>query len=601
MLDINEEATDTDSDGFYDVFIDTDGDGLVNRIDEDDDGDGYETYKEDYNSSGGRGGDGDPMNDDFDGDGIADYLDDDDDDDGVPSFYERKYDLLDPGDPSDNLNHRNIDSDNDDIDDLCEWDFPACAAKELPADFDKPQNWDLPADLLIDALDSDDDNDGIPTLVEGADSVDAEPPEDFQCDVDPGWGSGRCEPYDDTDPDHPDLTVRSLGLVLPNYLDLDSDNDGKLDSEELTGDDDNDGVPNFLDCNDCDGPNADPDQDGIVTRIEVSLKSDPFDPDTDGDGVYDNFELIDLTPDETDITRKEWESFDTDGDGKNDVDDVDDDGDGVNTIFELNPSERTDYTDDGDPSDAENTDGDDEAADAKVPDYLDNDDDGDTLLTKDELNQLGRDENSDPPYVDDGDPSDADDTDGDGIPDYRDPDDIGPLGDLDSDGLINEFEDAIGSSSRSTDTDGDGVLDADEVDTSKSADDQPDTDGDGIIDVLDTDDDGDGIDTADEGSWDFDGDGIPNHLDTDSDNDGIPDAEETGDADGDGIPDYIDITDDSEVVTDCSDPEQWNTYDCEPREAEAPCACSGAANTPQGYGFAALLLGGLAFLRRRRR
>ena len=98
------------------------------------------------------------------------------------------------------------------------------------------------------------------------------------------------------------------------------------------------------------------------------------------------------------------------------------------------------------------------------------------------------------------------DTDGDGIPDYQDPDD-----------------------------DGDGVPTATE-----NAPDQ-DTDGDSIPDYLDDDDDGDGMLTRDE-DLDEDGDGNPATNPTDSDGDGVPDHLDandqdgaTGDLDGDGL------------------------------------------------------------------
>ncbi|WP_348661769.1 gliding motility-associated C-terminal domain-containing protein, partial [uncultured Olleya sp.] len=102
-----------------------------------------------------------------------------------------------------------------------------------------------------------------------------------------------------------------------------------------------------------------------------------------------------------------------------------------------------------------------------------------------------------------------------------------------------------------------------------------DTDGDSIPDYLDTDDDGDGVDTINEdyGNTDFedgdidptgdndptnddtDGDSILDYLDTDDDNDGIPtedeypDPDNNGigfgddavDSDGDGLPDYLDV------------------------------------------------------------
>jgi MYXO-CTERM domain-containing protein len=68
---------------------------------------------------------------------------------------------------------------------------------------------------------------------------------------------------------------------------------------------------------------------------------------------------------------------------------------------------------------------------------------------------------------------------------------------------------------------------------------------------LDDDDDGDGIETADEvvdsnaiDDDDVDGDGLVNWLDTDSD--GIDDADEPGDENGNGIPDYLEVLDEAQ-------------------------------------------------------
>jgi len=71
---------------------------------------------------------------------------------------------------------------------------------------------------------------------------------------------------------------------------------------------------------------------------------------------------------------------------------------------------------------------------------------------------------------------------------------------------------AASAKSRSKDTDGDGIPDY--LD--------PDDDGDGIPDYLDADDDGDGIPDTEEKDHDTDGDGIPDVDDPDDDNDGIP-------------------------------------------------------------------------------
>ncbi|GLB53238.1 hypothetical protein NBRC110019_22780 [Neptunitalea chrysea] len=78
----DEEPGSMNSDGEYPDAIDTDGDGLPNYKDFDDDGDNIPTEDEDIDE------DGDPTNDDTDGDGIPNYLDNDDDDDGILTINE---------------------------------------------------------------------------------------------------------------------------------------------------------------------------------------------------------------------------------------------------------------------------------------------------------------------------------------------------------------------------------------------------------------------------------------------------------------------------------------------------------------------------------
>jgi MYXO-CTERM domain-containing protein len=85
---------------------------------------------------------------------------------------------------------------------------------------DPPTLIDTDEDGIPDALDEDDDGDGIPTRLEGAFDVD---------------GDG-----------------------VPNYLDLDSNGDGTPDSEYgAEADDDGDGIPNFLDLADSTTPEVD--------------------------------------------------------------------------------------------------------------------------------------------------------------------------------------------------------------------------------------------------------------------------------------------------------------------------------------------------------
>ncbi|PID71116.1 MAG: hypothetical protein CSA39_05315 [Flavobacteriales bacterium] len=90
--------------------------------------------------------------------------------------------------------------------------------------------------------------------------------------------------------------------------------------------------------------------------------------------------------------------------------------------------------------------------------------------------------------------------------------------------------------------------DEDKVD--EPEDDNINTDGDPYPNHIDSDDDGDGINTVNEdvdkdgdpANDDTDGDGVPNYLDDDDDNDNVPSINEsvTNDADEDGIPDYLD-------------------------------------------------------------
>jgi len=135
------------------------------------------------------------------------------------------------------------------------------------------------------------------------------------------------------------------------------------------------------------------------------------------------------------------------------------------------------------------------------------------------------------------------DSDGDGIPDDVEcpapgsPMQPATCPDTDGDGTP-DFDDE--------DDDGDGIDTADESPDGDSDPTDDDTDGDGTPNYLDEDDDGDGVDTADEiaasdvvDNDDLDGDGVLNWLDTDSDGDGIDDGDEVEDSDGNGVPDYL--------------------------------------------------------------
>ena len=124
-----------------------------------------------------------------------------------------------------------------------------------------PRDDDSDGDLAPNYLDQDDDGDGILTAEEL-----------LVADV-----NARANDLD--------------GDGIPNWLDLDTDGDLRPDLIEGTGDDDNDGIPNFRDPIDTDGPVGDPDLDGLSNREEALLGTDPFDRDTDDDGLTDGQEV----------------------------------------------------------------------------------------------------------------------------------------------------------------------------------------------------------------------------------------------------------------------------------------------------------------------
>jgi len=275
------------------------------------------------------------------------------------------------------------------------------------------------------------------------------------------------------------------GDGITNSLDLDSDNDGISDIVEAGGtDSDRNGmVDGFTDGND-DG------LDDTVATTPLPLPNsdnnlndlaDYLDIDADDDGLPDN---IEGQPTASYVSPSGMGSGMTDA-NNNGVDDNYENG----TVIGLLP---------------ENTDGD------TNPDYIDTDSDDDLI---DDLTEGGR-----GTFV-------GTDTDADGLDDgfeggnNNDPEDVN-----------DEIDDPT--------TLPDVQMPGGNVDYRQALD----NDGDGINDDVDLDDDNDGIPDTDEGNGltDTDGDGIPDSLDLDSDNDGVPDIIEAGgiDTDGDGHVDY---------------------------------------------------------------
>lgn len=225
-------------------------------------------------------------------------------------------------------------------------------------------------------------------------------------------------------------TATVIIVVNPMGVDLDSDDDGIVDSfEDLNLDADNDpstdptdsdgdGFPDYLD--------IDSDNDGIPDNVEAQTTADyvaPSGEDTNANGLDDAYEngSLGIFPVDTDGDFLP-DYLDEDSDDDNVPDNIeghDHDQDGIADVTFIGSDKDNDGLDDGyegataidldvndeidDPfNDLPNTDGDDES------DYRDTDDDGDALRTVEE------DINGDGNYAND-------DTDGDGTPDYLEP------------------------------------------------------------------------------------------------------------------------------------------------------------------------------------
>ena len=492
--------------------VDTDKDGIPDYCDLDSDNDEISDQFE--------AGDGD-LPRDTDADGIDDFRDEDSDNDGIKDIVEGQYDL----DHDGYENYRDLDTDGDGLSDYLEAgdnrNHLTDSDNDSLPDYLETNDIDTDGDGLVDAFDKDDDGDKVATASE----LGPRPSEmllDRDHDGIPDYlelPQHELDENSDADGDGildkvecPDgyLCPDSDNNFIPDYLDLDSDNDGLSDDMECGAmsclDSDNDGLADYKESNvidsDYDGINdyldSDDDNDGIQTIDEISNLG--IGADSDGDGLPDFLDSI-LTSD-------------TDSDGRSDSAEC-----GL-----LMPCPDTD--DDG------------------LADYLDKDDDDDGIPSELEL------EDSDLDGLIDAIESNVFDYDVDGILDYLDSDD-------DGDGILTKDE--------SFDSDADSISDYYESNTL-------DSDGDGIKDNLDADDDNDGIQTLIEinefGSkyTDKDGDGIPDYLDGDvdstnsgdTDKDGVTDAKECasgfpcGDIDKDGVPDYADKNLPCEASGNCS-------------------------------------------------
>lgn len=375
-----------------------------------------------------------------------------------------------------------LDHDGDGIPDYMDPDYPGFVdvnGDGINDNFD----WDL--DGIINALDLDSDNDGIPDVVE-AGGVDQD-------------GDGRIDNFSDADNDGLSDNVDAsntghlgsgvgLGLPdddgdgIPNMFDLDSDNDGIPDVVEAGGTDvDNDGM--IDDFTDSDNDGFSDQVDGDVGNNGISENSANAllrtGADINGDGRADSYPFKNM-----------------DRDGKANPYDLDSDGDGITDVREAGFS------------DADNNGIIDGAIGSKGWNTV--------ISTRSSLNLRNSDGDANPDYLDI-------DSDNDGISDnvegmstssYRFP----LYTDADNDGIDDRYDTYIGFG-------GNGITPNDQ-------------DGDGIPDYIDTDTDNDGVPDIVEGN-DFNRNCSPDDLITLT---GI-------DTDGDGMDDRFDLDNTSAKVT----------------------------------------------------
>ncbi len=571
---------------------DTDGDGVRDNLDIDDDNDGIPDKKEFCNPTGGFAclpGGRDPS-EDADGDGVLNYKDANDPDvpnncidannDGVCDKINAVYDIDGDGIPD----HLDLDSDNDGISDLFEAGHNqpdtngdgridgAPAAFGLnglfnpiasdPDDFAAVETysrieWD--GDGVPDHDDLDSDNDGINDVSEAGLGA-------FDSNNDGRIGGGAISPavvgasglstlIDPAVTNNPiALPPDRDGDGIRNWHDLDSDNDGIHDVEEGgSPDGDNDaiigtGAP-VVDTNGKATAGANGQALATTSKpknTDGDFRPDYLDLDTDNDGINDVAEASNLDPDNNGMvgagnptvntkgipmvlnSTPTSQPTDTDGDGVRDYRDLDSDNDGINDVAEAT---RPDPDNDGIIGSGNPT--------VDLTGRATTDLNGTPLSTTSA--PLNTDNDVQPDYRDL-------DTDGDGIWDVTeasmpDPDHDGILGTGTPAVNVNGQASAPNLTPTSTPTNTDGLGEPDFRDL--------DSDDDSLVDIDEC--------PFDGPCRDGDNDGIPDFRDIDRDNDGLPDAYECGattpcpDTDGDGTPDVDDLDSDDDGLTDMNE------------------------------------------------
>jgi len=548
---------------FSSNLLDTDNDNVPDIVDLDDDNDGIP----DLTETGGL----DPL-EDVDGDGVPAFLDDDDTDETIGNdnnLTEEAFDADGDGTP----NHLDLDSDNDGITDITEnggTDANNDGEVDYPTAGEPTSMTDVDGDGLEDALDN----------------------------IDGGNQSGAGEVVNGT----PLLIANTDSDSLPDYLDIDADNDGIPDAVEAqptTGFVSPSGIGTVM---------VDVNNNGVDDAFEIAGNIGFTPLNTDGDSEPDYLDLNsdnDSLPDleENGDAENTLSGTDTDGDGLDDnFDDVDDSATTASTVIDTHtPPNATNLGD--------------EDLDAGTGGDVDYRDALELIATNDEIvftegvaetsadNVLDNDTvASQPANLSNVDITQLSTSNAgvtlDALTGLVSITNSVPFGEytiqyqICDKGTSTNCTTATVTATVRSDNDGDGVSDDIDVDDdndgildiveNENTDPLADTDSDGTPDYLDTDATGfvdtnaDGVDDR----FDTDGDGVINQFDLDADNDGIPDNVEGQttrgyvapnnddvttyrnnnglntayvsnpfspvDTDGDGIPDYLDNDSDND-------------------------------------------------------
>ena len=640
---------------------DTDGDGLndgeevnnylTNPTLEDTDGDGLSDGEEinEYLTE--------PLNVDSDGDGLSDG-DEVDIHGSNPNVQDTDGDGLDDGEEVNDYNSdpTSLDSDDDGLGDGIEVNNYGTEPGNNDTDGDGLEDGD---EIGIGAnpndTDSDDDglNDGNEVHIFGSDPLDKDTDGDGLEDYNETAVHNTSPTSTDTDGDELNDFVE-INTYTTNPTNDDTDDDGLADGEEINEystepkdpDSDNDGLddgdeidigtnPNNWDTDgggvgdgvewESDGTNPvdnpsddnvaanDDDEDGLTNGEEQVYGTDKDDPDSDGDGLPDGYEVnvVESNPllNDTDsdglddivewnLTNTQPNNPDSDSDGLSDgaennthstnPNNWDSDGDMLSDYAEI----FTHFTDPNDEDTDEDGINDGQEINIYISNPNDNDTDDDGLIDGVEVETYGTNpikSDTDDDEIEDYDeiftystnPTDSD-TDDDGLTDYGEIFTHGTdplLPDTDEDGLNDGLEITIGINPLAIDSDSDGLNDTWEYTrTSQGYNYNPgnnDTDGDGVQDgdedldtdgltnleeintyetsPMDEDSDGDTLWDGDEVKpWEIDKDGINNQYN-------YPSNPNTLDSDGDGLSDYEEVTPSNDTYDSRTDPEDSDT------------------------------------------